>query len=466
MRWLFSIRLRLTAWYILLLAVILTAFSLILYTALSAQLFRNVDDRLRAEAEAVAGRMLQSEIETEDNSGSRAPPLPASDFSMRLLDPRGREVEASGGLQGAPIDVETLNAARQGGKLHDLTLTNGEPARAYVVPVLKEGKELQGFLEVAESLSAVQTAVRALALILLIAVPATLAFASFGGLFIADRALRPIDAITREAQYIGEHHLDRRLHLNLPDDEVGRLARTFDAMLARLDAAFQRQRQFAADASHELRTPLTVMKGNIGVTLNRLRTADDYRATLEQLENEVDRLTLLTEDLLLLARADAGRPLIQTRDMDAAGLAREVVSDLCPLAEAKALDLNLVAPGALSMRGDPDHLRRMLSNLIDNAIKYTERGGVTVRVERTPGKAPSACFTVADTGPGIAPEHLPHLFERFYRVDESRSREQGGAGLGLAIAHSIVTAHGGVIDVNSQPGRGTTFVVSLPIQPQ
>jgi heavy metal sensor kinase len=464
MRWLFSIRLRLTAWYILLLAVILTAFSLVLYAALSTLLYRGVDDRLRAEAGAAAASLGQSEIEFEEGGESHAPPLPASGLPMRLLDKKGREVGATGGLRGAPVDADTLDAARQGGAFHNLALNNGQAARAYVVPLLKEGKEWQGFLEVAESLSVIQTSVRALALILLLAVPATLALASFGGLFIADRALRPIDAITREAQYIGEHHLDRRLNLDLPDDEAGRLARTFDAMLDRLDAAFKRQRQFTADASHELRTPLTVMKGNIGVALNRPRTAEEYQTALLQLEGEVDRLTRLTENLLLLARADAGRPLVQPRDVDAAALARDVVDDFRPLAEAKSLELSVAAPDALPMRGDPDRLHRLLFNLIDNAVKYTERGSVAVRVERGPGNPPSIRFVVADTGPGIAAEHLPRLFERFYRADESRSREQGGVGLGLAIAHSIAAAHGGAVEVASEFGCGTTFVVTLPLQ--
>jgi heavy metal sensor kinase len=329
-----------------------------------------------------------------------------------------------------------------------------------LLPLQHDGRTT-GFLETAELLAGAEATLRDLALILFVAVPATLALASFGGLFIADRALRPIDAITREAQRIGEQHLDRRLNLNLPDDEVGRLARTFDAMLARLDTAFQRQRQFTGDASHELRTPLTVMKTNIGVTLNRPRTPDEYRAALSDLEGDVNRLARLTDDLLLLARADAGRPLIEKREMDVSAVARAAVDDLRPLAEAKSLTLNLVAPDALPMQGDPDRLQHLLSNLIDNAIKYTPRGRVQVRLEAS---APDSIrITLADTGPGIAPEHVPHVFERFYRIDASRSSEQGGSGLGLAIAQSIAVAHGGSIDISSQIGAGTQVTVTLPV---
>ncbi len=459
-----SIRARLTAWYVLLLALILTAFSLVLYAALSDQLARSLDDRLRLEAEALASSLGQSEIKIEDEGDEgRALRLPPSDFLIRLLDKKGREASASDALRGAPIGTAALDAARRGGAFYTVSLNDDSQARAFLIPLLHEGKEIIGFLEVAEPLAAVETTQRSLALILMVAVPATLALASVGGLFIADRALRPIDAITREAQRIGEQHLDRRLNLELPDDEVGRLARTFDAMLARLDAAFQRQRQFTADASHELRTPLTVMKGSIGVTLNRPRNAGEYQAALAQLESEVDRLTRLTEDLLLLARADAGRPLIRLHDIDLVTVVGGVVDDLRPLAEAKALAFSLTAPDSLPLRGDPDRLRRAFSNLIDNAIKYTSRGRVDVRVEPIADPA-GARVAIADTGPGIAEEHLPRVFERFYRADESRAREQGGSGLGLAIARSIVGAHGGAIDISSRLGAGTTVSVTLPDQ--
>ncbi|HZY40539.1 MAG TPA: ATP-binding protein, partial [Anaerolineae bacterium] len=279
--------------------------------------------------------------------------------------------------------------------------------------------------------------------------------------FIADRALRPIDAITRQAQRISEQDLHHRLNLDLPDDEVGRLARTFDAMLIRLDAAFQRQRQFTADASHELRTPLTVMKTNLGVTLNRPRSAKQYETALTQIDGEVDRLTRLTNDLLLLARTDAGllRTIGQLRPIDLAALAYDVTSELRSLAESKSLALTCFAPEPASVRGDPDQLHRLLFNLIENAIKYTSRGSVTVRVAPQPDRVR---VTIEDSGPGIATEHLPHLFERFYRVDAARSREQGGSGLGLAIAHSLVTAHNGTLEISSEIDRGTTVTATLP----
>jgi heavy metal sensor kinase len=253
---------------------------------------------------------------------------------------------------------------------------------------------------------------------------------------------------------------------------VGRLARTFDAMLARLDEAFRRQRQFTADASHELRTPLTVIKGDIGVALNRPRGAAEYRRVLAELEDEVDRLTRLVEDLLLLARADTGRPLLQPESLDLAGLLRAVADQVRPLAEAKGLTLHLQVPDSLPLNGDPDKLIRLFLNLLDNAVKYTPAGGqVTLQATAAVGgwssavtseASPAVIVQVTDTGPGIPPEHLAHIFERFYRADESRSRAAGGSGLGLAIARWIAEAHGGRIEVDSEPGRGSTFSVWLP----
>ena len=332
-------------------------------------------------------------------------------------------------------------------------------ARAYVRPRIRD-ERLEAYVEVAEPLTATASALSGLALIVLVAVPVTLAAAAFGGWFIADRALRPIDTITRQAQRISEQDLHHRLDLNLPDDEVGRLARTFDAMLGRLDAAFQRQRQFTADASHELRTPLTVMKTNLGVTLNRPRSAAQYETALMQIDGEVDRLTRLTNDLLLLARSDAGQSIGQPHPIDLAALVDDVATELRPLAQSKTLTLTCTAESTATVSGNADQLHRLFFNLIENAIKYTAAGSITARIHPQPDRVR---VTIEDTGPGIAAEHLPHVFERFYRVDAARSREQGGSGLGLAIAHSIVTAHTGTLEVNSELGRGTTFTITLPL---
>ena len=460
----FSIRTRLTLWNISLLALTLLVFSVALYAALADQLYRGLDARLQLEASAAFDDVRRDMFTP---GGDAHPPgvVTQSSLSLRVIDATGQVLGATGLLTAAPLDSALLDRAiQQQGLLQTIVLTDAQRVRVFIMPLVREGQTL-GFFEVAEALSVTEATLRSLVVILFVAVPAMPTLAALGSWFIADRALHPIDAITRQAQRISEQDLHRRLNLDLPDDEVGRLARTFDAMLDRLNAAFQRQRQFTADASHELRTPLTVIKTNIGVTLNRPRSVKQYQTALTQVEDEVDRLTRLTNDLLLLARADASQPVAPQREIDLVPIAHGVVDELRPLAEARRLTLNFAAPESAQVPGDPDQLHRLCFNLIENAIKYTSQGSVSVNIALSPALPPTPAqvrLTVEDTGSGIAAEHLPHLFERFYRVDAARSREEGGSGLGLAIAHSIVTAHGGSIDVKSDVGQGTIVTVTLP----
>jgi heavy metal sensor kinase len=290
-----------------------------------------------------------------------------------------------------------------------------------------------------------------------------LVLASGGGLFLANRALAPIDRITRTAQRISAETLGGRNDLHGSNDEVGRLAWTFDAMLARLEAAFERQRRFTADASHELRTPLTAILGQIDVALERPREAESYRTTLTTIREQSQRLARLVGDLLFLARADARSVPIEVEAIDLGALLPAVIAQLEPLAAARKLSIEL-ALAPLRIYGHTDHLVRLFLNLLDNAIRYTPPGGrITLSCTSDQGEV---AVRLSDTGPGIAPEHLPQLFDRFYRVDRGRNRAQGGSGLGLAIAQTIAQAHGGRIAVESSVGQGSTFVVILPAAAQ
>jgi heavy metal sensor kinase len=327
--------------------------------------------------------------------------------------------------------------------------------RVYTLPVINGGQVL-GWVQTMQSLGGAEESLDRLRTVLLIGTGLLSLLAGFAGYFLAARALTPIDKITNTAHRISTEALSARL--NLPDhgDEVSRLARTFDAMLARIESGFARERQFTADASHELRTPLTAMQTILNFIREKQRSPQEYRQALDDLAEETDRLQALVEDLLQLARGERGLEL-NRETIDLATLLNDVADSLRALAENKQLTLNCSLPPSLIISGDMDLLIRLIVNLLDNAIKYTERGSITLSAEE---KDAWALIKVADTGIGIPPEHLPHIFERFYTVESSRS--SSGTGLGLSIARQIVEAHGGRIEVQSEAHSGTTFTVHLP----
>jgi signal transduction histidine kinase len=302
----------------------------------------------------------------------------------------------------------------------------------------------------------VQDALDHLLAALLIGGCTLLFFASLGGYFLSARALKPIDQITKTAQQIaGGEDLSARI--NLPDsgDEVSRLALTFDAMLARLDDAFRREHQFTADASHELRTPLAAMQAILSVVREGNRPKAEYRQALNDLAEETSRLRGMTEDLLRLARGENKETVVQERVI-LSELLHDVVDSLRPLAVTKGLELRCRIQKDLILLGDTDALIRLFVNLLDNAIKFTEHGSILVSTHST---ATEYIVEVADTGTGISPHHLPHIFDRFYRVDQARS--SAGVGLGLAIARQIAQAHGGSLEARSVLGKGSTFIVHI-----
>ena len=292
----------------------------------------------------------------------------------------------------------------------------------------------------------------------------TLFIALVGGFWLADRAMRPVHTITQAARTIGETDLSRRLNMK-SKDELGELANTFDAMLARLQAAFERQRQFVADASHELRTPLTIVNLETSRVLASRRSTSDYQHALTIIRSENDFMSSLVNDLLTLARMDAGQTVMEKAPVDLSDVAVEIVERLTPLSTRNGVKLETGDLPEVHILGDRKYLIQMFSNLVENGIKYTTGNDKRVRIEtgRTDG---AAWVRVSDTGPGIAPEHLPHLFDRFYRIDKSRTRaddEDGddntpnGSGLGLSIVQWIAHTHEGNVLVESTVGVGTTF---------
>lgn len=299
--------------------------------------------------------------------------------------------------------------------------------------------------------------------LLLISLPLALIASGLIGNFVAGRALRPIETITTTARQIGASDLNRRLGIK-SKDELGALSQTFDEMISRLQTSFTRQRRFLADASHELRTPLAVIEAEATLMLRRPRDQEDYQRSLELIAGEAGRMTRLIDDMLLLARADSGELEMRPRQVVLEELVEEAVERISRLARHKKQELRL-EPGQDTeqqtwLNGDPSLLIGLFYNLLSNAVKYSSAGDtITIGVEQS--GAGEARVVVQDNGPGIAPEHLPYLFDRFYRADSARTRS-GSSGLGLAIAQWTAHSHGGRIEVESEVGRGSCFTVILP----
>ncbi len=375
-------------------------------------------------------------------------------FFIRVIDQReGLVIETSEPYQ---VDISpqarNVNAGYETLPLRDTAIM----MRVYTLPL--EGYPLA--LQVGVSLAEVNATQALIFWMIASALLLTVLLGAGSGLFLASRALIPIHAITRIARQIGERDLTQRITLNRVDDELGQLALTFNTMLDRIERAFQHQQRFTADAAHELRTPLSIMHIGVEVILSQERTPAEYRAALDSIQEEVRRLTALTVGLLTLARADSHRLTLHRDLVDFSMLIRTVIDQIAPIAEHKNIDIQRDILPEVRLEADEERMIQLALNLIENAVKYTPEGGlITVTLTQTSGQVR---LTVADTGTGIPPEHLPHIFDRFYRMDRSRSRDNGGFGLGLAIAQHIVQLHGGEITVVSQVGVGTQFGVTLP----
>jgi heavy metal sensor kinase len=458
-----TLRVRFALWTAGVLLASSVLFGLFVYASMSYSLATAVDENLQvtaldlmSEVEIRNGEPIFIENPIQDPQYTR---LREQGFSTRVLNLAGQPVQAYGPYSDLPQSQIDVASPNQAGEFTTISSPGGrDSVRVYTSPVVK-ADQVVALLQVAQNLNEVRATLNVSLITLLLAGPTLVIVAGSSGYFLAARALAPIDKITRTARYISAKDLAARLNLPATDDEVGRLAATFDSMLARLDDAFRRERQFTADASHELRTPLAAMQTIIGSTLARRRAPADYEQALIDLGQEAEQMRTLTEGLLQLARNDAAQQPAKFECIDLSLVLKDVVDSLRPLAEDKRLTLiDNVPVDDLTLMGDSDGLIRLFANLLDNAIKYTEQGSVTISAESRDDKW--LAVAVSDTGVGIDPGHLPHIFDRFYRVDESRSKE--GIGLGLAIALNIASAHDGEITVESRVGKGTTFFVHLP----
>lgn len=482
-----SIRFRLTAWFVIILALVLLAFNAFVYRRQTNDLRAQSLDQLVGKARTLAqvyrfsGLLMNPDWEQNiPGLSANLEPLLQTDETLVLFVPQGQVVQKLGPITDADVtELENYSLSSdqtgRGALIPFDAHISGNRDYYFVMAPLPISRDSLAFLIIGTpALPADQ--VRGLLLTLLVADVATLTLALIGGYWLANRAMRPVHVITQTAQEIGETDLSRRLNLHT-QDELGELADTFDQMLARLQAAFDRQRQFTADASHELRTPLTIVNLEAERALSSRRPADEYVRVLNVIHSENEFMTCLVNDLLTLARMDAGQTVIKREPVDLSDVALEIVERLSPLASRKGVILSTGDLPELEIQGDRQYLIQMLTNLVENAIKYSGKSGDQVRVEtgrsRMEGKD-YAWVQVEDNGPGIAAEHIPHLFERFYRVDKARTHDldaskdhedegSEGTGLGLSIVQWIVQAHEGKVNVSSEPGKGTTFEVLFPV---
>jgi two-component system OmpR family sensor kinase len=469
--WFRSIRFRLTAWYALVLFTVFLLLGLLLNTLLERELRQDIDERLKSTATTINDQAeLRGTFEGVQLFISVPESLTFPSLLIQVVDSQDQVRLSSDNLADRRLPAPTFES-QETEPTYATEELEGVPLRMIHFPVVLSNGTSIGAINVAEPLLQLNRTLEHLRNLLLIAGIGAVGLAALGGWFLAGRALRPVDRITETAEDIAsgagtEQSLATRLDVPNTGDELARLATTFNLMLDRIQTAFNTQRRFIADASHELRTPLTAIRGNLDV-LNRQANSrnsspdPDYVEALADLRRESSRMGRLLEDLLTLARADAMSSFdsLRLRPCLLDELAAEVLRTASTLARGQRLELE--SPSSLTVLADPDRLQQLLLILVDNALLHTPADGtVTVSISQS---GDEALIAVSDTGPGIAPEHLPHLFDRFYRVDDARARISGGTGLGLAIAKAIAQSHHGDILVDSVVGKRSTFTVHLPV---
>ena len=455
----FPIRARLTLWYLLLMLVTFIIIAIYLLTRFQISLISTIDTSLQITVSKTIAALDEADFielgKLTFDHVRRTEVAPATGFAMQIISAQGAVWDTYGSAQSVPRwgGVELGYSTQTGG-------SNNEEWRVYSEPILDSHGQIIGWVQAAQSLNSVSMTLHELRNQLLLGIPLLLLFAGIGGYILSNRALQPIEKIINTAQEITAKDLSQRLDYQGAMDEVGRLAQTFDQMLERLQSSFERERRFTSDAAHELRTPLTVLKGQIEVTLSRARNSVEYENKLRELSVQVDRLIRLSNALLFLSRSSQDQISFQPALVNLRELLDVLIEQLQPLAEEKQLKLIAQISDEAFVYGDHDNLIRLFMNLLENALKYTPPNG-EITVTAVP-ESDEIQIAIHNTGSGISQEHLPHLFERFYRVDEDRSSQTGGSGLGLAIAHEIVNRHGGEIEAQSEPGKGVTFIIHLP----
>lgn len=457
-----SIGVRLTLWYLAMFAAAELLFGVGMWFILRQNLYHIADEELRAQIEDLT-RFFQAQkknatVAKLQEEVSEAYIIEHSGDFLQILDSQGNWIFRAAPLKKNSV-VPPAPAAIRGPSYQDRQLDD-KPFRFTTVRI-----EVNGHTYAVQTGVPIDQMVRTLSLFrryLLMFAPLLLLAAASGGFWLSRKALSPVDALTRAARKISGSNLQDRLETLKTGDELQRLSDTLNEMLTRIEGAFRRVTQFTADASHELRTPIALIRTEAEIALRRSRADTEYREALRHILLEAERTTSLVEELLSLARADSGRENLHLNRLDIRRLIAEVGYEWQQLIEARNLQFKTsLVNREVPVLADRVAVQRLLAILLDNAVKYTPPPGmVELRLE---ANDTNAVISVRDSGIGIAEEDQTKVFERFYRVDKTRSREFGGAGIGLAIAQWIVQQHHGSIAVQSSLGDGSTFLVTLPL---
>ena len=456
-----SLRARLTFWYLLTLGATLTLFAggLLLLRARSA--FETLDADLQVRAHRLSADLRQ-DLFSLDVPGS----LASDPFA--ITEPISVRTSAGVTIYRSPAfpeltwsgEGDAFAAARAQRGERTIQDRSGRSFRLTTLDIQRPGAD-RLILQVAVAESVVTTPLGELTLLLGITIAFVLTVAGWGSSYTVGRALAPVDSIVARVRDIQAHRLGDHLDVRADSHELDRLVATLNAMLDRIETSMSSARRFAADASHELQTPIAAIRGTLDMCLRDRSSAEDWRGTAVDLLDDLDRLSELVRDLRLIALAEAGHLLDEREPVPLAELVQDCCETAAVIADAQQIHVATAALEPLVVNGSSRHLRRVLINLLQNAIRYSSSGAsVFVSVGQSDHMA---TLTVSDSGCGIDPADLPHIFEPFYRADPARALNTGGSGLGLAIADQIVRAHGGHIDVRSTPAHGSTFSVSLPL---
>jgi len=463
------IRLRLALWYVLCLLLAIAAIGGFLLTTLENDLQWEVDEALRLRAAHIERELagaMEGQRDLPGAAGQLLEPAPWEELAapgiyVQILSEEAAVLASSANLAGGqlPATAEMVVGALAGRESYASVPVGQERVRLLARPVVA-GERVVGVALVGESLHPLRVTLRRTQQLLIVAAGIVAAAALAGGWWLTARTLGPISALTRVARRIAATgEFVQRVAPPPAQDELGELAATFNDMLARLERTFRGQREFLADASHELRGPLMVIRGNLDLLKLDLPEAERQACAREATE-EVERMARLVADLLFLAEVDA-QAMVEHRPVAVDAVVREVWQR-AKARDAGSHEVVLAENDPATVRGDRDRLGQMLWNLVENALRYTPAGGKVAIALRNHGQI--AELTVADTGIGIAPEHRPRIFERFYRGDPARPRGEGSTGLGLAIVKQVAEAHGGQVRVRSEPGEGSVFTVALPAE--